>query len=143
MAKNPLVLRKTVSIKAPASKVWEALTSPELIKQYLFGTNVISDWEVGSPIRFAGTWDGKEYEDKGTILKFEKGKVFQYSYWSSFSSAPDIPENYAVLTFELSPRGDVTELSLAQDNIASEAELEHSGKNWEGVLQAMKGLLEK
>jgi uncharacterized protein YndB with AHSA1/START domain len=143
MAKNPLLLRKTVSIKAPASKVWEALTSPEWIKQYLFGTNVISDWKVGSPIRFTGMWEGKEYEDKGTILKFEKGKIFQYNYWSSFSSLPDVPENYAVLTFEISSHGDRTELSLTQDNIASEAALEHSNKNWEGVLQAMKGLLEK
>jgi uncharacterized protein YndB with AHSA1/START domain len=143
MAKNPLLLRKTVSIKALASKVWEALTSPEWIKQYLFGTNVISDWKVGSPIRFTGTWEGKEYEDKGTILKFEKGKVFQYNYWSSFSSLPDVPENYAVLTFELSPHGDRTELSLTQDNIATEAALEQSGKNWEGVLGTMKKLIEE
>jgi uncharacterized protein YndB with AHSA1/START domain len=143
MAKHPLLLRKTLSIKAPASKVWEALTSPEWIKQYLFGTKVTSDWKAGSPIRFTGMWEGKEYEDKGTILKFEKGKVFQYSYWSSFSSTPDIPENYAVLTFELTSHGDKTELLLTQDNIASEAELEHSGKNWEGVLQMMKGLVEK
>ncbi len=143
MAKHPLLLRKTLSIKAPASKVWEALTSPEWIKQYLFGTKVTSDWKVGSPIRFTGTWEGKEYEDKGTILKFEKEKVFQYNYWSSFSSTSDVPENYAVLTFELSSHGDRTELSLTQDNIATEAELEHSGKNWEGVLEAMKKLIEK
>ena len=138
-----LVLKKTVSIKAPASKVWEALTFPALIKQYLFGTTVISDWKVGSPIRFAGTWEGKEYEDKGTILKFEREKVFQYNYWSSFSSLPDIPENYAVLTFELSPHGDSTELLLTQDNIASEAALEHSSKNWDGVLGTMRKLVEK
>ncbi|MGA9408544.1 MAG: SRPBCC domain-containing protein [Bacteroidota bacterium] len=143
MAKNPLILRKTMSIKASASKVWEALTSPEWIKQYLFGTNVISDWKVGSPIRFTGMWEGKEYEDKGMVLKFEKGKVFQYSYWSSFSSLPDAPENYAVLTFELSSHGDTTELSLTQDNIASETDLEHSSKNWEGVLGTMKKLIEK
>ena len=64
MAKNPLLLRKTLSIKAPASKVWEALTSPEWIKQYLFGTNVIADWKVGSPIRFTGTWKGKNTKTK-------------------------------------------------------------------------------
>ena len=143
MAKNPLILRKTISLKVPASKVWEALTSPAWIKQYLFGTNVISDWKVGSPIIFTGTWEGKEYKDKGTILKFEKEKLFQYNYWSSFSSLPDLPENYAVLTFELSPRGSNTELSLTQDNIADETALEHSSKNWDGVLGGMKELLEK
>ncbi len=143
MAKNQLILRKTISIKAPASKVWEALTTPEWIKKYLFGTQTISDWKVGSPIIFTGTWEGKEYQDKGTILKFEKEKVFQYNYWSSFSSLPDLPENYAVLTFELSPHGNTTELLLTQDNIANETALEHSSKNWDGVLGGMKELLEK
>ena len=143
MAKNQLILRKTISIKAPASKVWEALTTPEWIKKYLFGTETISDWKVGSPIIFTGTWEGKEYKDKGTILKFEKEKLFQYNYWSSFSSLPDLPENYAVLTFELSPRGSNTELSLTQDYIADETALEHSSKNWDGVLGGMKELLEK
>ncbi|HTX19358.1 MAG TPA: SRPBCC family protein [Bacteroidota bacterium] len=143
MTKNALILRKKLSIKAPASKVWEALTTPEWIKQYLFGTKAISDWKVGSPIVFTGTWEGKEYKDKGTILKFEKEKVFQYNYWSSFSSLPDLPENYAVITFELSPRGGSTELSLTQDNISNEVALEHSGKNWDGVLGTMKQLIEK
>ena len=143
MSSNTLILRRTVSINAPASKVWEALTTPAWIKQYLFGTETISDWKVGSPIIFTGTWEGKEYQDKGTILKFEKEKVFQYNYWSSFSGLPDVPENYAVLTFELSPHGNSTELLLTQDNIANETALEHSSKNWDGVIATMKGLLEK
>ena len=143
MANNQLLLRKTMSIKAPVSKVWEALTTPEWIKQYLFGTETISEWKVGSPIVFKGTWQGTEYKDKGTILKFEKERVFQYNYWSSFSGLPDIPENYAVLTFELSSHGDSTELSLTQENIANETALEHSSKNWDGVLGTMKKLLEQ
>ncbi len=138
-----LVLKKTVIINAPTSKVWEALVTPEWIKQYLFGTNTISDWKVGRPIVFTGTWEGKEYKDKGTILKFEKEKVFQYSYWSGFSGLPDVPENYSIITFELSSHAGQTTLSLAQNNFVDEKSLEHSGKNWEGVLQTMKGLLEK
>ena len=138
-----LILQKTVNIKAPVSKVWEALTQPEWIKQYLFGTNTISDWKVGSPIVFTGMWEGKEYKDKGTILKFEKGKVLQYDYWSGFSGLPDVPENYSVITFTLSSHDGETTLSLTQEPFANEAALEHSGKNWEGVLRTLKELLEK
>jgi uncharacterized protein YndB with AHSA1/START domain len=138
-----LVLRKAVNINASASKVWEALVTPEWIKQYLFGTNTISDWKVGSPIVFTGTWEGKEYKDKGTILKFEKEKMLQYDYWSGFSGLPDLPENYSIITFELSSHAGQTTLSLTQNNFVDEKSLEHSGKNWEGVLQTMKGLLEK
>ena len=30
------------------SKVWDALTKPEIIKQYFFGTDTITTWEKGS-----------------------------------------------------------------------------------------------
>ena len=138
-----LILKKTLTINAPAARVWEALTSPEWIKQYLYGTNTISDWKVGSSILFTGTWEGKEYKDKGTILKFEKEKVFQYSYWSPFSGLPDLPENYSLLTFEVSSGAGRTTLLLTQVGFVDAKTMEHSGKNWEGVLQALKGLVEK
>ena len=51
---------------APAKNVWEALINPAMIKQYFFGTDVVSDWKVGNSIVWRGTWQGKEYEDKGT-----------------------------------------------------------------------------
>ena len=38
------VAKATINIDAPTSKVWDALTKPELIKQYLFGTEVTTDW---------------------------------------------------------------------------------------------------
>ena len=53
---NPLIAKATITINAPGSKVWEALTNPDLIKQYLFGTKVITDWQVGSPIIYEGQW---------------------------------------------------------------------------------------
>jgi hypothetical protein len=43
--------------------------------QYMFGTNVISDWQEGSPILWKGEWQGKKYEDLGVILKLEPERV--------------------------------------------------------------------
>jgi hypothetical protein len=34
----------------PVQKVWETLVNPEAIRQYMFGTNVVSDRREGSPI---------------------------------------------------------------------------------------------
>ena len=48
--------KSAIAINAPASKVWDALTKPELIKQYLFGTEVKTDWQVGGPITYKGEW---------------------------------------------------------------------------------------
>src|SRR5258706_3209022 len=44
--------------------------SPEILKQYYFGADIISDWKMGSSIIYKGEWQGKPYEDKGTILAF-------------------------------------------------------------------------
>ena len=62
------VAQAKIIINAPVSKVWQALINPEIIKQYLFDTDVISDWQVGSPITYRGEWQGKAFEDKGRNL---------------------------------------------------------------------------
>ena len=40
--------KASIDIRAPVSQVWEALTTPRLIKQYFFGTDAISDWKEGA-----------------------------------------------------------------------------------------------
>ena len=142
MTKN-LVLTKTITINATTAAVWNALVNPELIKEWLFGTTVISDWKVGSLILFTGTWNGTAYADKGTILKFEIEKIFKYSYWSGFSGLADIPENYSNITFELKANGNETLLTLTQSNFATETMYQHSDTNWAATLELMKGLIEK
>jgi len=134
--------KATTTIHAPASKVWAALTQPNLIKQYLFDTEVISDWKVGSPIIYRGEWQGKPFEDKGKILKIEPEKLLMSTHWSPLSGVPDTPENYHTVTYTLSGKGDSTEVTITQDNNASEEEKEHSEQNWKTVLDGMKKLLE-
>ena len=74
MAEKYKVL-KTIEINADKSKVWDALINPEIIKQYFFGTEVVSDWEVDSEIIFQGEYQGTKYRDKGNILKIESEKI--------------------------------------------------------------------
>ena len=140
---NDLTVKKQITINASAYAVWEALTNPEKIKLYLFGTETKTDWKEGSPIVFSGTWEGTEYKDKGTILKFEKNKILQYDYWSSFSPLPDLPENYSLITFLLSSKGSATILSLEQKGFVDEKTLNHSSENWQSVLEKLKEVAEK
>ena len=58
-------------IEAPPEKVWRALTDPELIKKYMFGSEVRTDWQPGSPITWKGEFEGRPYMDKGEIVSFE------------------------------------------------------------------------
>jgi uncharacterized protein YndB with AHSA1/START domain len=137
-----LVVSKTIEINASAAKVWDALTNPAIIKQYLFGTEVVTDWKVGSEIVFQGSWEGKAYKDKGKIMKFDVEKVFQYTYWSGFSGLEDKEENYSLVTFEVNGDDIKTSLTLSQQGFANEQAKEHSEKSWDGVLQKIKELVE-
>lgn len=134
--------KATSTINAPVSKVWQALINPEIIKQYLFNTEVISDWKVGSPILYRGEWEGKAFEDKGKILEIEPEKTLKSTHWSPLSGVPDSSENYHTVTYTLVDRGDSTEVTITQDNNASDEEKLHSEKNWQTVLKGMKNLLE-
>jgi uncharacterized protein YndB with AHSA1/START domain len=141
MAKGTIATA-TTTIDAPASEVWDALTKPELIKQYLFGTEVSSDWEVGSPITYRGEWQGKAYEDKGKILEIMPGKRLVSTFWSSLGGLPDAPENYNTVRYELSPDGEGTRLTVTQDNNPDEEAAKHAEGNWHTVLDGIKKLLE-
>jgi len=69
---HQLEVKKTIEITASLMEVWHALTDQETIKKYFFGTTAISDWEEGSSLIFKGEWEGKTYEDKGTILNLKQ-----------------------------------------------------------------------
>jgi uncharacterized protein YndB with AHSA1/START domain len=131
-----------ISIAASPERVWTALTTPELIKQFMFGADVHTDWKVGSPLTYTGEYQGKKYEEKGTIKKIEPGKVLAATHFSSMSGKPDVPENYALVTWELEPNQDETVLSVDQDNIDSEKGVEQSKQNWTGVLASIKKIVE-
>ncbi len=136
------VAKATTTINVPASRVWDALTQPNLIKQYLFGTEVTTDWRVGSPITYEGIWEGKAYKDKGRVLQVEPGKLLVSTFWSALSGLPDIPENYQTVRYDLSTEGGGTRLTITQDNNATQADADHSAQNWKMVLDGMKKLLE-
>jgi len=55
---------KQITIHASRQAVWQALVDPEKVKQYMHGTNMKTDWSVGSPI----TWKG----DGGTVLNVKQ-----------------------------------------------------------------------
>lgn len=138
-----LVAKASTTIDASIDRVWEALVNPEKIKQYMFGTDVVSEWKEGSPIKWKGEWQGTKYEDKGVILKLKPPRLIQYSHYSPLSGLQDTQENYHTVTIELSKDGTRTFVSLSQDNNANEQERQHSEKNWNMMLASLKKLLEE
>ena len=84
--------------------MWQALVDPRMVKQYMMGTEVVSDWKRGSAIVWKGEYEGKTFEDKGKILEIEPGQRISYSHFSPLTGDPDVPENYHTVTVERQPR---------------------------------------
>jgi uncharacterized protein YndB with AHSA1/START domain len=138
-----LVATAETDIAAPPERVWDALTDPAKIKQYMFGSTVETDWQTDSSITWSGEFDGKPYQDKGTVLEVDEPRRLVVTHFSPLSGQDDVPENYHTLTYELDARGDSTHVSLSQDHNGSEDEAAHSRDNWAMVLTGLKGVVEK
>jgi uncharacterized protein YndB with AHSA1/START domain len=129
-------------IDAPEERVWEALTDPDQIEQYMFGSRVSTDWKPGSPIVWKGEYEGKAYEDKGEVVEVERPRRLELTHFSSLSGLEDRPENYHTLVYELEERSGKTRLSLSQDNNATKEAADHSRANWEAMLTSLKQVVE-
>ena len=136
------IAKATIDVNASRSEVWDALIDPKAVKQYMFGTEVSTDWREGSPIIWEGEWEGKKYQDKGVILKSEPERILQYSHFSPLSGQPDEAENYHTVTIKLADQGDQTRIILTQDNNETDEERKQSQKNWETMLSGLKEYLE-
>ena len=134
MGSNPVSL--SIAIEAPVARVWDALTRPELVRQYLFGTEMTADWRVGGAITYRGEWKGAAYEDKGTVMIWEPQRLLVTSHYSP-------PDHYHTVSWRLSATDRGTTLTLTQDDNPIPESAEHAGKNWDTVLTGLKRLLEK
>jgi uncharacterized protein YndB with AHSA1/START domain len=136
------IAKAAVTIDAPVDKVWDGLVSPAIIKKYMAGARVVSDWKEGSPIVWKGEWKGKPFEDKGTILEIEPERHLKYSHYSPLSGEPDRPESYHTVTIDLSKQESGVYVALTQDHNPSDEALSHSEKNWKMMLEGLKKAVE-
>jgi uncharacterized protein YndB with AHSA1/START domain len=129
-------------IKASPDDVWDALTDPEKIEKYAFGSHVEAAWEEGGHIVWKGEHEGQPFRDHGKILEIDPPRRLKMSHFSPMSGKEDLPENYHTIVYQLEQYGDSTRIRLSQDNNASTEAAEHSQANWEKVLSGLKKVVE-
>jgi uncharacterized protein YndB with AHSA1/START domain len=139
-----LEVSKSIIVNADVAKVWDALTNPEIIKEYLFGTETITDWKVGSDIIFQGEYNGQKYRDKGIVRENILHQRISYNYWSAFTGLEDKPENYSLVTYVVTPKGNnQTELTWIQKGFGNEDGYKHSLNGMDGFMKSMKAVIER
>jgi len=132
-----------VKIIAPRKKVWLALTMPDLVKQWQYGSDLLTTWEIGTPIIFRNEWNGRVFEQKGTVLEFLPESRLKYSLFFPRPGLQDIPEHRIFMTYELTESEGVTSLLVRQEDPRPSAPDESTGGD-EGpnVLSSLKELVE-
>ena len=142
--RNDLEVSQSIDVNAPLDKVWEALTTPAIIKDYLYGTETVTDWQVGSDIVFQGEWEGNKYRDNGVIIENKPKELISYSYWSGFSGLEDKPENRSTITYTLAAIDEqTTRFTWTQRGYANEQGYEHSKGGMTEFLAKVKEVMER
>jgi len=126
-------------IETTPEKVWEALTSSEFSRRYWFGTELRSDWKVGSP--FSLVTDG-EATDTGKILEADSPRRLAYTFkHEKFEEMRNEPVTKVVFTIE--PFGDIVKLTVTHEGFAEGGKLLGAiSTGWPAILSGLKSLLE-
>jgi uncharacterized protein YndB with AHSA1/START domain len=129
-----------IVIASPPEEVWTGLTSPEFTKQYWHRTEVQSDFEVGSPIRFY--IETGEVGCEGEILTADRPNELAYTW--QFPLNPETKdEPPSRVTFKLEKIAAGTKLTMVHDQFEKDSKmLGIVDQGWPLVLSGLKTLLE-
>ncbi len=136
-------IRAEVLVDAPVEEAWSCFMDPVKSAEFFFGISFVSDLKVGSPITWSGVWEGKAFEDRGTVLEHRAPRLFRYDYFSAMTGLPDAPENHYEVAYSFDPAPGGVLISISQSNSGTRESAEHSEKNWNLMLAAVKGKLER
>jgi uncharacterized protein YndB with AHSA1/START domain len=128
-------------IAATPEKVWAALTSGELTRQYFFGRRIESDWKVGSPWTL---WmeDGR-VDCQGKVRESDPPRRLSLTWHVEWLEEYRLlPEG--IVTYQIEQIGDVVRLTVLESHHESVDEKYKEGgrKGWPAVLCGLKTLLE-
>ena len=138
-----LIVRKSVLITAEPAEVWRAITTPELTRQYMHNSEVISGWNAGDTIVWKDA-ENKKVHVKGIIVDIKPGTYLQTSDLSIDSGLPDIESNYSRVIYELKKENEKTLLSVTEDKFNRDEKRYKDAENfWNIILIKMKELLEE
>lgn len=146
-----LQIQNTITINAPASKVWDALTNPEQTKKYMFGCEADSDWKPGSALLWRMEYEGQDFVAvKGNVVDIQPEKFLAYTVFDPHGKMEDKPENYLTVVYKLENGNGQTTLTVTQGDFRTVEngekryeEMYNNGEGWNPIMVQIKAIAEQ
>lgn len=131
---SKITASNTTKINAPLSLVWEVLTSPIYSVHYMFNCEVITSWEVGTPIEWKGNYNGYDAHQIGEVLEFSPKSKLSYTTFDPNFGLENIPENYIHVDYALEEVNGITHLTISNTTFDGNKErFGHIVEGWKMV----------
>jgi uncharacterized protein YndB with AHSA1/START domain len=127
-------------IRTTPEKLWQALTDPEFIRRYFFGTTHESEWKPGASWRMVAP-DGRVC-DSGEVLEAEPHRKLVLKWRNDLE--PELhAEGFSRMTYEIEKAGSSVKFTVIHEMDKPGSKFIESVSNgWPPVLASMKSLLE-
>ena len=138
------VAHAETEISASPEQVWSALTDPEAISAFMFGSAGRDRLAGREPDHLDRRVRREAVQDKGEILAGRRARAAADDPLQPDDAASDdVPESYHTLDYRLAATGAGTTLTLDQDGNDSEEQAEQFAANWQGMLDQVKKYVEE
>jgi uncharacterized protein YndB with AHSA1/START domain len=132
-----------ITINASIQRVWDTITKPELVKRWQFGSDLLTTWETGSPIKFVTAWEGQIFEQWGNIIEVKPIEFVKYRLFAPRPGLADTPENYFVMSYILTEEDGQTKLEIRQEDNRPGVKQEKEQGEENPVLKLLKETAER
>jgi uncharacterized protein YndB with AHSA1/START domain len=139
---EPTLVYET-DIATTPERLWAALTTGALTRDYWFDRRIESDWKVGSPVVF---YDGATdvVTDTGTVLECDPPRRLAYTFRQEIEGQGARPGRpHTRVAFDLVPvDGGRVRLRLVHDQLERPEDVDGWRQGWSPIVTNLKAFLE-
>ncbi len=138
-------LHYTIDIPAEPKSVWEVITNPDLMVQWMAGEDFLlriqTNWQPNGRILLSGHVFGfqhKSFQNIGRVLIFDEPYHLCYTHLSSLSKLPDVPENHTRVDYRLEKLPNGTRLTVTLSNFPTYEIYKHLAFYWRTTVHILR-----
>ena len=136
---EPMTQVYELFIRTTPERLWQALTDPQMTRQYFFGEAIHSSWKAGAEWHSIGPRGARDVE--GTVVESDPPRRLVITWHILYDA--ELSKEQSRVTYLIEPRGAVCKLSVTHDVSEAPKTAGHVGTDgWTVVLSNLKTFLE-